>query len=53
MKVPRCPRCDGRDLEPCEAVLEASDETIDATHECKRCHTRFRYVPPEPERRTA
>ena len=55
MSAPRCPHCEGRDLEPCDAVLDAGDETVRATHECRRCHTRFRYVPPapQPERRSA
>jgi hypothetical protein len=47
--VVRCPRCEGADLEPCDAQLAGSDESIQATHACRACGTRFRVVPPERE----
>ncbi len=38
----RCPRCESIDLEPCSEMLYASDELVQSTHECTKCHTRFR-----------
>ena len=51
---PRCPRCDGLDVEPCDVPVEASDRSDDyrANFRCKnpRCKDRapFRYTPPIP-----
>lgn len=49
MTGPRCPRCDGTELEPCDVLLEASDrsESFFATHRClaPKCREPFRYVP--------
>ncbi len=50
MRPPTCPRCESRDLVPSAELLEASDETVPATHECQRCKTRFRYIPPKEVR---
>lgn len=44
--TPRCPRCESTDLAESSEMLEASDERFLATHECKQCSTRFRFVPP-------
>ncbi len=47
---PRCPRCECRDTEPCDAVLEASDrsEDVKSTHRClnPKCREPFKDVPP-------
>jgi hypothetical protein len=45
---PVCPRCEGRDVVPCDVMLEASDpsESFRASHECRRCHERFRWTAP-------
>ena len=42
----RCPRCESTDLGPSVEWLEASDrsESFHATHECKRCHERFKFT---------
>lgn len=45
--IPRCPRCESLDVAEKAAVVEAADrDDLHATHECLRCRTPFRPVPP-------
>ncbi len=44
---PRCPRCDGTDLEEKVSIEGGYDEQLRATHECRFCKERFLVVPPD------
>jgi transcriptional regulator NrdR family protein len=46
---PRCPWCGSAEVKPCDEVQRAAtrEDSFRATHECIRCHGRFRHTPAE------
>lgn len=52
MSPPRCPRCEGLDVETVSGREEASEGDLLTTHKClnPKCHTPFKYTPPDREK---